>query len=115
MAINHGKGLHHHHLRKRIHEKLEEYPHPEKMVNLYDKFIYLVAIVGPISNLPQLYMVWGEKNVAGISIHSWFFFSFISLTWLIYGIIHKDRHLLIMNGALVVIQAFIAIGAMYYG
>ncbi len=112
---NQTKGLHHYHLRKRIYQKHEPYPHPNKFKRFYDKFIYVVVIFAPIANIPQLLKVWIEKDASGVSSLSWLFFSVISATWLIYGILHKDKHILIMNGALMIIQTVIAIGAILYG
>jgi len=112
---NQSKGLHHYHLRKRIHQKHEPYPHPNKFKRFYDKFIYLVVIIAPITNIPQLLRVWIEKDASGVSSLSWFLFSGISITWLVYGILHKDKHILLMNAALMIIQALIAIGAIVYG
>lgn len=112
---NQTKELHHYHLRKRIHQKCEPCPHPNKFKRLYDKFIYVIAILAPIANIPQLLKVWIEKDASGVSSLSWFFFSGISVTWLIYGILHKDKHILIMNAALMIIQALIAVGVIVYG
>ncbi len=58
-------GMHHLHKRKRVHEKLEKYPHPEKFKRFIDKVIYVFAIVGPLMNLPQLYKIWGDKTAQG--------------------------------------------------
>jgi len=38
--------VHHLHKRKRIHEKHEVYPHPDKWKNRLDKIIYFIAIIG---------------------------------------------------------------------
>ena len=113
--VNQTKGLHHQHIRKRIHQKYEGYPHPDSFKRFYDKFIYLIVIIAPITNIPQLLRVWIEKDASGVSSLSWFMFSGISITWLVYGILHKDKHILLMNTALMIIQALIAIGAIIYG
>jgi len=113
--VNQSKGLHHQHIRKRIHKKHEEYPHSNKLKRFYDKFIYVIVIIAPITNIPQLLRVWIEKDASGVSPTSWFLFSGISITWLIYGILHKDKHILLMNTLLMIIQATIAIGAIIYG
>ena len=55
--VNQSKALHHQNIRKRIHKKHEEYPHPDKLKRFYDKFIYLVVIIAPIANIPQLLRV----------------------------------------------------------
>ncbi len=112
---NHTKGLHHYHIRKRIHKKHEKYPHPDKLKRVYDKIIYLAVIAGPIMNLPQLFKIWVLKDATGVSLISWISFSIISVLWLGYGILHKDKPILFMNFALMIIQAMIAYGAFIYG
>ncbi|MFH0836882.1 MAG: SemiSWEET family transporter [Candidatus Aenigmatarchaeota archaeon] len=112
---NQSKGLRHLSLRKRIYQKYEPYPNPDKIKRFYDKFIYVVVILAPIINLPQLFTVWLDKNAAGVSVFSWFGFSLISVAWMVYGIIHKDKHIIFMNIVLMIIQALIAIGALLYG
>jgi uncharacterized protein with PQ loop repeat len=82
---------------------------------MYDKFIYGVVIIAPITNIPQLLKVWVGKDASGVSALSWFLFSSISIAWLGYGILHKDKPILLMNAALMVIQAGIAVGAIVYG
>ncbi len=107
-------GLRHYSLRKRIHQKNEAYPSPDKFKRFYDKFIYAIVILAPIVNIPQLLKIWIEKDASGVSAISWLFFSVMSVTWFVYGILHKDRHIWMMYSALIVIQAFIAIGAILY-
>lgn len=108
-------GFFHFHLRKRIHQKHEKYPHPEKFRNFYDKLIYFVAFATPITNLPQLFEVWYSKSAQGVSFISWTMFAVISVTWLIYGIIHKEKPIIFMNALLIIVQSLIAIGAFVYG
>ena len=112
--INQTKGLHHQNIRKRIYQKHEEYPSPIKFKRLYDRLIYVIVILAPITNIPQLIKVWVEKDASGVSSLSWFLFSGISITWLVYGILHKDRHILLMNAALIIIQILIAVGAVVH-
>jgi uncharacterized protein with PQ loop repeat len=108
------EGLHHLHVRKRVHEKKEKYPHPEEFKRKYDKFMYAIAILCPIMFLPQMLKVWISQDASGISIVSWISFAVIACFWTYYGILHKERQLIIMNGALVIIQLMTAIGAIIY-
>ena len=89
--------------------KLKENKHP------IDKFIYIAVIIGPIMNLPQLFKIFYYQDASGVSFVSWLSFSIISLIWLVYGIVHKNKPILIMNFFLMIIQALIAIGAIMYG
>jgi uncharacterized protein with PQ loop repeat len=80
----------------------------------YDKYILMVVVAAPLTNLPQLLRVWGGKDATGVSAVSWTFFSLISISWFFYGIIHNDRYIISMNLALMAIQALIALGAIIY-
>jgi uncharacterized protein with PQ loop repeat len=111
---NNSKGLHHYHLRKRIHQKHEPFPHPQKLKRSYDKFISFVAFVAPLSNIPQLNKVWIEKDVMGVSVISWALFSIISLIWLGYGILHKEKPIIVSNILWFFIQLSIVIGVTLY-
>jgi len=66
---------HHQHVRKRIHQNLEKYPHPDPKKRFFDKLVYVAGIATPILTLPQLFEVWINKNAVGVSIRLRGFFS----------------------------------------
>jgi len=85
-----------------------------KIKGTVDHLIYGVVIIGPVMNLPQLLQIWIKKNAAGVSTISWASFALFSFIWLLYGIYHKEKPLIIMNSALIVIQGSIVISALLY-
>ena len=112
---NHSAGLYHLHIRKRIHLKKEKYPHPNKFKRYYDKLMYLVAILVPIMNLPQVYKIWHYRDASGVSLISWFSFFAFSVLWLGYGILHKAKPLIVMYSFLIIVQFLIVFGIFLYG
>ncbi len=112
---SYSKGLHHYHIRKRIHQKHEPFPSKNKLKRNFDKLIYIAVIFGPIMTIPQLLKIWTSKNAAGVSFIAWASFSVISILWLTYGILHKEKPIIFMNLALIILQALIAISALIYG
>ncbi len=108
------KGLHHMNIRKRIHKKHEKYPHPDKFKRNYDKLMYAVAIICPLITLPQLLKIWVYQDATGVSALSWLGFSIISVLWMYYGILHKEKPLIVMNIAFATMQLLTAIGAIRY-
>ncbi len=88
--------MHHLHLRKRIHILKEKFPHPDPLKRFLDKIVYLIAFVSPLATLPQIYKVWIEQNVAGISLLSWGFYCLIAIPMVIYGMVHKEKPLIVM-------------------
>ncbi len=113
--MNLSLGLHHLHLRKRIHQKKEKYPSPDKWKRRFDKLIYVVGIVGPMMSLPQLLKIWVDRSAAGVSAISWGAFAVISLFWLCYGALHREKPIMVSAGINCTFQAIIFIGAVLYG
>lgn len=111
---NSSKWLMHISLGKKFFNSIKKYFIPNTFIKKYDKFLYIVVFVAPLSNIPQLMKVWVDKNASWVSAISWFSFAVISLSWLIYWILHKDKHITIMNFLFIIVQSIIAIGALVY-
>lgn len=107
--------LRHLHLRKRGHPELEPYPHPDRQKRIADKMVYLASILTPVMTLPQVYNVWINGNVKGISVIAWGFYAIASAIWLWYGILHKEKPLIVLNAFMFVLNSLVAIGAIIYG
>ncbi len=103
----------HQNIRKRISQKFESYPHPEKLKNFLDKAVYVTALVTPIITIPQAYQIFILKTSAGVSAFSWICYSLANIVWTIYGIVHDEKPIIISNVAnffinvIVVIETFI--------
>lgn len=108
-------GLHHFHKRKRIYLNYEVYPHPNKFKRFMDKFIYVVAICGPLVSIPQAFQIWYFKNAAGVSYFTWLGFFLGAIFWLIYGLMHKEKPIIIANILWIIIDLVIFLGVIIYG
>ncbi|MCJ7826277.1 SemiSWEET family transporter [Patescibacteria group bacterium] len=75
-----------------------------------DKLVYATALFGVCANIPQLTKIWVDKTVAGVSIITWFGFLLGSLFWLCYGIVHREKPIIVTNGLYVAVQFFIVLG-----
>jgi len=113
--VNHTEGLHHFHIRKRIHQKHETYPHPNEFKRFMDRAIYIIGIIGPIMTIPQLMKIWVEKNASGVSAISWGAYLFTAIFWLIYGIQHKEKPIIFTYGIWIILEALIVVGTIMYG
>jgi len=109
-----GDALHHLHKRKRMSQKQEPYPSKNRAKNIMDKLIFVIGVLGPIANLPQLSKIWSEHNAQGLSLISWASFLIFSWFWLAYGILHKDRLLILTYSLNIVINTIIVSGIMLY-
>ena len=106
---------HHIHIRKRIYQNLEKYPHPNKWKRFVDRFIYVTAIFGPLVSIPQILKIWAEKDASGISFITWLGFLFGAIFWLFYGIMHKEKPIILSSLLWIIVEIFILIGILIYG
>ncbi|MFC1646691.1 PQ-loop domain-containing transporter [Patescibacteria group bacterium] len=102
-------------MRKRIHQKHELYPHPDKWKKLIDKVIYPVSLLGPVFTIPQLLEVYVSKNASGLSLATWMLWVFSGSVWLIYGIMHNEKPIIISHIAWIIVEVGVIIGILLYG
>lgn len=107
--------LHHQQSRKRLHNNLEIYPHKNKQKNIVDKLVYFAGILTPISTLPQVFKIWINKSAVDVSIFTWMPYLIFAMIWLWYGIIHKEKPIIVLNLGLVIVNIFVVIGILMYG
>lgn len=95
-----------HHVIRRTRTKHER----GNIVSLMDRMAYLMGIVTVLVNIPQLVAIWTSPDTQGVSLISWIGFFLGSCFWVIYGLLHKERPIIVMNAALMVVQGCIVIG-----
>ncbi len=125
MPNNHGHVMSHIHKRKiatkksskpvKSNQKYEPYPHPEKWKRILDKSIYAVSVIGLVMTIPQITKIWSEKNASGVSLIAWSTYIFTALVWLMYGIAHKEKPIILTNLAWIIVNLIIVIGVIMYG
>jgi uncharacterized protein with PQ loop repeat len=104
------KGIHHLHLRKRIHVLKTPYPHPNKWKRILDHTAYFIGFFGILMTIPQAWTVWVEGQVAGISLMAWGWYTISALFWLLYGIAHKEFAIIFSNIGFCLLDMIIVIG-----
>ena len=112
---HHSRGFHHAHIRKRIYQKHEPYPHPDAWKRFMDRAIYAVGIFGPLMTIPQIYKIWVHKTATGVSLISWSAYVVVALFWLIYGIMHKERPIIMTYICWLIFDLMIVAGVLLYG
>jgi uncharacterized protein with PQ loop repeat len=108
-------GWHHFHRRKRIHLKLEPYPSSDRAKNLMDRVIYFAAMIVPVMTLVQLVEIIMKGNASGISVIAWIGYTVAGIFWLAYGIMHREKPIIVTYSFLTVMNVGIVIAAMIYG
>jgi len=105
--VGHQDKIHHLHKRKIARGK--------KPTSLFDKFMYLIAIVIPLLTIPQIILIWVNKSAQDISLITWGAYLFSAICWLIYSIIHKEKPLIANSILWVLLEALVIVGVIIYG
>jgi uncharacterized protein with PQ loop repeat len=108
------EGIHHIHKRKRVHQKLGMYPHPNKWVKFLDRLLLFVAVMGPLLTLPQILKIYVGQNATGVSVLSWGFYALFNIPWIIYGVVHKDKPIMIGYSLWLVTNIVVVVGVLIY-
>jgi len=104
-------GLHHYHRRKRATVGKPE----NRLIKAFDKVIYAVAIIGPLTTLPQIIKIWGSKSADGVAASTWCAFLFFNLFWIAYGALHREKPIIIAYILWFLVNGSVALGAILYG
>lgn len=56
------------------------------------------AVILPFTTLDQLYIIYVEKKIEGVSAITWFLYGLLSIPLLIYSLKRKDLPMILLNG-----------------
>ena len=108
-------GLHHFHKRKRIYKNYEPYPHPNKWKRLIDKLIYIAILAKLVMTLPQVMQIWSVQSASGVSVYTWMTYAIVTFFWILYGLLHREKPIIISSALLIVLEISVVIGTLLYG
>lgn len=77
---------------------------------VFDDGMYLVALVTPILTIPQLLTVWMQHQIGGVSQLTWGAYTAMSGVWLIYGLLQRQKPLILSQACLFVVDFAIVLG-----
>ena len=82
--------------------------------HLIDELIYIVAFIGPLMTIPQVTTIWLERKVEGISIITWSSYVVLAIFWISYGLIHKEKPIILANFLFLFVNTTIVIGVLIF-
>lgn len=94
--------------------RLAPYPHPNSWVRRLDQTMVVIAILGPLFNLPQVLKIYVEHQVAGLAITTWILLLVLKVPWITYAVVHKAKPLLITSILWACSHASIIAGILIY-
>jgi uncharacterized protein with PQ loop repeat len=113
--MQHQSTQHHIHRRKREHVKRQQYPHPNKYVRFLDKVCLVFSVLMPLTAVPQIWKIFAERNAQGLSLLMWVLCAIGAIPFLIYGIVHKEKQLIILNALWFIMEVIVVSGILVYG
>jgi uncharacterized protein with PQ loop repeat len=82
---------------------------------LLNGLVSVMAVVGPLLGLPQVFEIFVGQDASGVSLITWIGFSFYTLVFLTYGIVYKLKPVIIAQSLWFAIYSLIIIGTLLYG
>lgn len=107
-------GMHHLHARKRIYERLEQFPHPDSFKGALDHIMIGVALASPLVLVPQVVQLYTTQDASGLSIQTYVLLLMINTLWTLYSSLHREWPLLIACSLMGVQDMIIVIGILMF-
>lgn len=108
-------GLHHIVDNYRTQDFIDYLKRTDWFKRFIDRFIYVIGIFSVSILVPQLYEILSTKSAEGVSLITWMGFFTSSTFWLIYGILHKVKPIIITNTGAIILHTMIILSIIAYG
>lgn len=97
-------------------EKLDKFKilHKKKYVRAIDRWAMVIGVLAPLASLPQVFQIIETKNADGVSVLTWVLYMLLSILWIIYGIAHKERVIVVTNILWLILELFIVVLSLMY-
>ncbi len=99
---------------KEYFHRLEKYPHSNRWKSFIDNSICFIGVLGGILVIPQIFKIWIEKEASGVSLFSWIAYVCFAFIWLIYGIAHEEKAIIITYSLKTVLDFMVVLGVIIY-
>lgn len=80
-----------------------------------DKLTFIVGVVGPFTVLPQIYSIFSTKSADGVSLITWALIFIVTFPWILYGMAHKERNIIVSFILWEVVNLTVVVGVLLYG
>lgn len=80
-----------------------------------DHVVLAAGIIAPIMTMPQILKIYLLEDASGVSVITWGTFALLDIPWVIYGIAHRSRPIIITYVLWFTMNAVVVVGALMYG
>lgn len=107
----HYLGLRHKYERRQAVKKPRQTPY----LIFLDKLTFVVGVIGPFTVLPQIYSIFSTQSANGVSLVTWALIFIVTFPWILYGLAHKDKSIIVSFTLWEVMNLAVVIGVLLYG
>lgn len=84
----------------------------KKKIAIVDDFSYIAIVAGIVMTLPQVLVIWVDRKVDGVSLATWVSYSILTVFWIYYGIVHREKPIIVGNVLGLILNIAIVIGVL---
>lgn len=82
---------------------------------LVDRLTLVAAIIEPLITLPQAAVIFQHRSATAVSLSTWVGYECLTIVWLWYAIVHREKMILLYQGLFFITQAAVVLGGLMYG
>jgi MtN3 and saliva related transmembrane protein len=79
-----------------------------------DKMTFIVGVIGPFTVLPQIYTIFSTHSANGVSLATWALIFIVTFPWILYGIAHKEKSIIVSFILWEAVNLAVVIGVLLY-
>ena len=87
----------------------------DSRIALLDRFMLFIAVIGPASDIPQIYQIYTTHDASGVSLLTFTFYIATAVLWLVYALVHHQKPLILSSLAWMTTETIIVLGILLYG
>ena len=105
-----------HHLRSRtlVAQGLEPFPARSAWKRFLDRLMYSVGVLAPLALMPQVISIYVDHEKQGVSLETWVLLAVFNVLWVVYGIVHKDKPIIITHTLFTILDVSIVAGVLLF-
>jgi uncharacterized protein with PQ loop repeat len=83
-------------------------------ITFLDKLTFIAGVVGPFTVLPQIYSIFSTHSATGVSLMTWLLIFIVTFPWILYGMAHKEKSIIVSFILWEVVNLAVVIGVFIY-
>ena len=74
----------------------------------------MAGVVGPFTVLPQIYTIFTTHSAQGVSLMTWALIFIVTFPWILYGVAHKDKSIIVSFTLWEIVNLAVVIGVLIF-